>query len=68
MDDEDEPRGTTSYLDNFGQLVALKEKFDPVNLFRVNQNVRPSVGFGSAALHDNSAAVSLNNTVPCSAV
>ena len=31
-----------SYGDNFERLVALKRKFDPSNLFRVNQNIAPS--------------------------
>jgi FAD/FMN-containing dehydrogenase len=42
MDDEGEARVKASYGDNFERLVALKQKFDPVNLFRVNQNIRPS--------------------------
>ena len=25
-----------------GMLVALKDKFDPKNLFRVNQNIKPA--------------------------
>ncbi len=25
------------------RLVALKNKFDPINLFRLNQNIRPTV-------------------------
>jgi hypothetical protein len=42
MDDEGEARVKASYGGNFERLVALKQKFDPVNLFRVNQNIRPS--------------------------
>ena len=41
MDDEGEAR-VKAYGDNFDRLVALKQKFDPLNLFRVNQNIRPS--------------------------
>ena len=42
MADEGEARVKASYGDNFGRLVALKQKFDPANLFRVNQNIRPA--------------------------
>jgi len=28
--------------DNFGRLVALKNKHDPTNLFRLNQNIKPT--------------------------
>ena len=42
MADEGEARVKASDGDNFGRLVALKQKFDPANLFRVNQNIRPS--------------------------
>jgi hypothetical protein len=30
----------------YAQLVALKDKYDPTNLFRINQNIAPS---GAAA-------------------
>ena len=42
MADEGEARVKASYGDNFERLVALKQKFDSGNLFRVNQNIRPS--------------------------
>jgi FAD/FMN-containing dehydrogenase len=42
MDDEGEARVKASYGDNYKRLAALKKKYDPANLFRVNQNVRPA--------------------------
>jgi FAD/FMN-containing dehydrogenase len=34
----------TSYgEDTYARLVALKDKYDPTNLFRLNQNIEPSV-------------------------
>lgn len=41
MDDEGEARVRASYGDNYEKLAAIKAKFDPANLFHVNQNVRP---------------------------
>jgi FAD/FMN-containing dehydrogenase len=41
-DDEGEARVRASYGANFDRLVAVKRKFDPENLFRVNQNINPS--------------------------
>jgi FAD/FMN-containing dehydrogenase len=32
-----------SYRDNYDRLVEIKTRYDPDNLFRVNQNIRPSV-------------------------
>ncbi len=42
---EDEPEGALelAYGSNYGRLVALKNKFDPTNLFHLNQNLRPTV-------------------------
>jgi len=42
MDDEGEERIKASYGDNYLRLAALKKKFDPDNLFRINQNIRPA--------------------------
>ncbi len=41
MMDEGEDRIRASYRDNYARLAAVKQQFDPANLFRVNQNIRP---------------------------
>ncbi len=33
----------TTYAGNYERLVALKNKYDPTNLFRHNQNIQPTV-------------------------
>ena len=33
----------TAYGGNYDRLVALKNKYDPTNLFRMNQNIKPMV-------------------------
>ena len=40
-DDETDDRTLASYRDNYGRLAAIKSKYDPSNLFRVNRNIRP---------------------------
>jgi FAD/FMN-containing dehydrogenase len=42
MTDEGEDRVRASYGDNYERLVAIKNKYDPNNLFRVNQNIKPA--------------------------
>ena len=42
MDDEAEGRLQATYGENYDKLVALKKKFDPANLFHVNQNIKPN--------------------------
>lgn len=43
MMDEGEDRVKASYKGNYERLVAIKNKYDPTNLFRVNQNIKPTV-------------------------
>lgn len=42
MMDEGQERVQSTYRDNYGKLASVKAKYDPGNLFRVNQNVRPA--------------------------
>jgi FAD/FMN-containing dehydrogenase len=42
MADEGEERVKATYGDNYERLVAIKKKYDPDNLFRVNQNIKPT--------------------------
>ncbi len=41
MMEEGEDRVRATYGRNYDRLVALKRKYDPTNLFRLNQNVKP---------------------------
>ena len=41
MMDEGQERVQASFRDNYARLAEIKRKYDPGNLFRVNQNVRP---------------------------
>ena len=43
MMDEGEDGIKTSYADNYEKLVRIKTKYDPDNLFRVNQNIKPAL-------------------------
>src|SRR5205807_4762751 len=43
MMDEGVDRIKASYRDNYERLVAIKNRYDPTNLFHVNQNIRPTV-------------------------
>jgi FAD/FMN-containing dehydrogenase len=43
LDAEEATRIRAAYGDNYGRLVTLKNKYDPTNLFRLNQNIRPTV-------------------------
>jgi FAD/FMN-containing dehydrogenase len=41
MMDEGRERVHATYRDNYARLAEVKKKYDPVNLFRVNQNIKP---------------------------
>src|SRR5437763_8338698 len=43
MMDEGVDRIKASYRDNYKRLAAIKNQYDPTNLFHVNQNIRPAV-------------------------
>jgi len=42
MMDEGEDRVKASYGENYKRLSQIKKKYDPNNLFRVNQNIKPA--------------------------
>jgi hypothetical protein len=41
--DEGQERIKASYKENYERLATIKQKYDPDNLFRVNQNIKPAV-------------------------
>jgi FAD/FMN-containing dehydrogenase len=43
LDAEEATRIRAAYGGHYDRLVALKNKYDPTNLFRLNQNIRPTV-------------------------
>ncbi len=42
--DEDEQRVRDSFGPKYDRMVALKNKYDPTNFFRLNQNIKPTAG------------------------
>jgi len=42
LSDEGEESARAAYGANYEQLVTLKSKYDPTNLFRMNHNIKPS--------------------------
>ncbi|WP_298263815.1 FAD-binding oxidoreductase [uncultured Lutibacter sp.] len=42
MMDEGQDRVKASYKHNYERLTKIKKKYDPTNLFKVNQNIQPS--------------------------
>lgn len=43
MMDEGQDRIRATYRDNYDRLAQIKNKYDPTNLFRINQNIKPTV-------------------------
>jgi FAD/FMN-containing dehydrogenase len=42
LGDEGDERVCAAYADNLPRMMALKDKYDPMNVFCCNQNIRPS--------------------------
>lgn len=42
MMEEGQERVQATYRDNYQRLTAVKRKYDPANLFHVNQNIKPT--------------------------
>jgi hypothetical protein len=42
LSDEGQECAQSAYGANYDRLVALKNKYDPTNLFRMNQNIKPA--------------------------
>jgi len=40
--EEGQDRVRASYGDHYDRLVEIKGRYDPTNLFRVNQNIKPA--------------------------
>lgn len=43
MMDEGQERVQAAYRDNYPRLAKIKAKYDPTNLFHINQNIKPAI-------------------------
>ena len=43
LTNDEKERIASAYGPSYERLVALKNKYDPANLFRLNQNIKPTV-------------------------
>ena len=44
MPEDEASRVEAAYGGNYRRLVEIKQRYDPLNLFRMNQNLRPKEG------------------------
>ena len=42
LEEEADPLARSAYGPNYDRLVALKNKYDPANLFHINHNIGPT--------------------------
>jgi hypothetical protein len=55
--EEGQERVRMSYRDSYGRLAEAKARFDPENIFRVNQNIRPSTEMRSPVDRTTAASI-----------
>jgi len=49
LGEEEGDRVEEAYGDHYGRLATLKDRYDPTNLFRLNQNVKPTTHSGATS-------------------
>ena len=48
MPEDEADRVDLAYGGNYRRLLEIKQRYDPLNLFRMNQNLRPSLDLRAA--------------------